>query len=170
MTVGGRRAHPPKAEKVWSRKLNDKERKKALRSAIAASFNKDVVKERGHKSPDNYPFVVSNDFEGFDKTNKVVSALRALGFTDELSRASKKKVRAGKGKMRGRRYKRPVGPLLVVGSECKIVKSAKNIPGVEVVHVSCLNAKLLAPGCHPGRLALFTKNAIDKLSSERLFI
>ena len=32
-TVGGRRAHPPKADKVWSQKINKKERRKAIRSA-----------------------------------------------------------------------------------------------------------------------------------------
>lgn len=169
MTVGGRRAHPPKAEKVWSRKINDKERKKSLRSALAASISKEIVMKRGHKAPESYPFIISNDFENFDKTKLVNSALNNIGLADELSRSSEKRIRAGKGKMRGRKYKRPIGPLLVVGSECNLLKAANNMPGVDIVEVSKLNTKLLAPGCHPGRLTLFTKNAIDRLSNERLF-
>jgi len=40
-TKGGREAHPPKVEKVWELKINDKERKKAIRSAIAATAVKE---------------------------------------------------------------------------------------------------------------------------------
>ena len=36
-TRGGRRAHPPKAEKIWNQKINKKERLKAIRSSIAAT-------------------------------------------------------------------------------------------------------------------------------------
>src|SRR3989338_1470831 len=47
-TVGGRRAHPPKAERIWDQKINDKERRKAIRSAMSATINKSLVEERGH--------------------------------------------------------------------------------------------------------------------------
>ena len=57
-TVGGRRAHPPKAEKNYSQKINKKERRKAIRSAIAASIIKELVEQRGHKVPADYPFVL----------------------------------------------------------------------------------------------------------------
>ena len=57
-TKGGRRAHPPKAEKIWVKKINKKENRKAIRSALACTFDKDMVKARGHLIPDNYPFVV----------------------------------------------------------------------------------------------------------------
>lgn len=170
MTVGGRRAHPPKAEKIWARKINDKERLKALRSAIAATVDKNIVADRGHRVPDGYPFVLSDDFENVKKTKQVLESLLKLGLKDELARASVKNVRAGKGKGRGRRYKRAKGPLVVVSKECDASKSLRNIPGVDVVEVSNINAKLLAPGCHPGRLTLFTKGAIDRLDNERLFL
>ena len=39
-TVGGRRAHPPKSEKIWSKKINKKENAKAIRSAISATLLK----------------------------------------------------------------------------------------------------------------------------------
>src|SRR3989344_4390875 len=43
-TVGGRRAHPPKSAKNWELKINKKERKKAIRSALAATASKDTLK------------------------------------------------------------------------------------------------------------------------------
>ena len=78
-----------------------------------------------------------------------------------------RKVRAGKGKRRGRKMKQAVGPLLVVAKNEGIVEAAKNIPGVDVVAVGSLNAELLAPGTHPGRLTLWTSGAIEQL--EKLY-
>ncbi len=43
-TVGGRRAHPPKAEKNWEKSINVKERKKAIRSAIAVLLKMNKIK------------------------------------------------------------------------------------------------------------------------------
>ncbi|MEJ4711124.1 50S ribosomal protein L4, partial [Enterococcus faecium] len=74
-----------------------------------------------------------------------------------------KKIRSGKGKMRGRKYKSPKGPLIVVGEDKGISLGARNHAGVDVVLVENLNAELLAPGTHPGRLTVFTKSAIEKL-------
>ena len=68
-TVGGRRAHPPKAEKIWDKKINKKEKRKAIRSASAATLKKGLVAERGHKAPENYPFILEDKFESLDKTN-----------------------------------------------------------------------------------------------------
>src|SRR3989338_11252474 len=54
-TVGGRRAHPPKTSKIWAKKINEKERRKAIRSAIAATASKQIITKRGHLIPSNYP-------------------------------------------------------------------------------------------------------------------
>jgi len=43
------------------------------------------------------------------------------------------------------------------------MKAAKNLAGVDVVLVKDLNVELLAPGCHPGRLTVWTKSAINYL-------
>lgn len=170
-TVGGRRAHPPKAEKIWEQKINKTENRKAIRSALAATMNKDLVLARGHKIPKEYPFIISDDFEKIAKTREVMAAFAKLSFGEELERADQKKVRAGKGKLRGRKYKRRVGPLVVVSSdEAQIVKSARNIPGVNVATVDELNADILAPGTHAGRAALFTESAIKRITSEGLFL
>lgn len=168
-TVGGRRAHPPKAEKKLSKKINDKERKKAIRSAMHASIEKELVQKRGHKTPNNYPFIIDNNFENLKKTREVMESLKKLGLKEELERAKEKTIRAGKGKRRGRKYKKKKGPLIVVGKKCPLIKSARNIPGIDVITVESLNAELLAPGTHPGRLTLYTQNAINKLQKEKLF-
>ncbi|MBT4540310.1 50S ribosomal protein L4 [Candidatus Woesearchaeota archaeon] len=169
-TVGGRRAHPPKADKIWDEKINKKERRKAIRSALAATLVPQLVEERGHKIPKEYPFFIENKFESLDKTSDVKKTLEKLGFEDELKRSSVKKIRAGKGKMRGRKYKKRKGPLLVVSEDCKLLKSASNIPGVDVVVINKVNAELLAPGTQAGRLTLFTEAAIDKIEKENLFM
>lgn len=168
-TVGGRKAHPPKAEKIWAQKINKKERRKAIRSAIAATIMKDLVENRGHKVPENYPFIVESKIESEKKTKDVIKTLEKLGFSDELKRTKKPTIRAGKGKARGRRYITKIGPLIVVSGECPLLKSAKNIPGVDVVNVQNLNAELLAPGTYPGRLTLWTQAAIERLAKEKLF-
>lgn len=73
-------------------------------------------------------------------------------------------IRAGKGKMRNRRYVSRRGPLVVYGTEgAKLVKAFRNIPGVEVVSVNHLNLLQLAPGGHLGRFIVWTKSAFEKL-------
>lgn len=176
-TVGGRRAHPPKAEKNWVQKVNTRENRKAIRSALGAVMDREIVIKRGHKIPSEYPFILDNSFEKFNKTKDVEEALRGIGFGEELARAEETKVRGGKSKMRGRKRKRSTSLLIVIGanktntkdsdsnsnlkSEKNLLIAAKNIPGVDVVTVNSLNAELLAPGTHPGRATLFTESAMD---------
>lgn len=167
-TVGGRRAHPPKADKIVKEKINKKEKRKAIRSALAASIKKELVENRGHKVSE-YPLVIEDKAENIEKTKDVIEMLQKLGLTDELSRSSEKTLRAGKGKMRGRKYKRRTGPLIVVSKACEIVKAARNIPGVDVVEVSSINAKLLAPGAIAGRLTIYTEASLKRMEKEKLF-
>ncbi len=169
-TVGGRRAHPPKAEKILERKINKKENRKAIRSAIAATMHKELVELRGHKMPASYPFALGSSFEEIKKTKDAMKILKAIGMAAEMVRSSEKKIRAGKGKMRGRKYATRKGPLIVVSKKCELEKSARNIPGIDVVEVNKLNAELLAPGAAPARMTLFTEQAIERLSKEKLFM
>jgi large subunit ribosomal protein L4e len=168
-TVGGRRAHPPKASRILAKLINIKERRKAIRSAIAATTIVDLVKERGHMPPEGYPFIINKDFENLSRSRQVKDALQKLGFDDEMKRSSEKTYRAGKSRLRGRKYRKRKGPLFVVSADCPLIKAAANIPGVDVVEASALNAELLAPGAVAGRLTLFTESAIDRLESEELF-
>jgi large subunit ribosomal protein L4e len=169
-TVKGRRAFPPTSEHIIAQKINHKERKKATRSAMAATMDKEIVALRGHKTPANYPFIISTDIEKVTKTSELAQILETLGLKEELERAEEKKVRSGVGKLRGRRYRKTKGPLLVVSGKCNALNAAKNIPGVDVIEVASMNAELLAPGTHPGRLTIFTQAAIQKLDKEKLFI
>jgi len=168
-TVGGRRAHPPKTEKIWWKKINDRERLKAIRSAIAATVKNEIVAERGHLIPNGYPFILNDKFESMSKTKEVIKLLKIFGFENELARAEEKKIRAGKGKSRGRKYKKKKSVLIVASKIDNLVKALSNIPGVDVVNVRNLNAELLAPGAKPGRLTLWTSPAIDLLEKENLF-
>ena len=59
--------------------------------------------------------------------------------------------------------KKKVGPLFVVSKKCDLIKAARNLPGVDVVQVKDLNAEVLAPGTHPGRLVIWSKSAIEAL-------
>ncbi len=169
-TVGGRRAHPPKAEKEWGKKINKKERRKSIRSAMAATLSPELAKARGHKVPEGYPFIVESKIEEIGKAKDAKKAMQALGLKDELARASKKNIRAGRGKSRGRKYQKRKGPLFVVSGDCKLLKSCCSIPGVEVVNAKNINAELLAPGTHIGRLTFFTDKAIDLIEKEKLFM
>ncbi len=169
-TVGGRRSHPPKAEKIFEQDINKKENRKAIRSAIAATVDKKLVSERGHKIPENYPFIVNNTFEELTKTVDVKKAFSVIGLTAELERSAIKKVRAGKGTLRGRRYKKRKGPLVVVSKECPLQKAVKNIPGVDVVMVDALNAELLAPGTMAGRVTIWTESALKIMGDKKLYL
>jgi len=160
--VGGRRAHPPKVERKWGEKINKKERRKALRSAIAATANPEIVRARNHVFEGELPKVVVDEFESLKKTKEVVEVFKAIGVYGDVERSKEtKRVRAGKGKMRGRRYVMKKSVLVVVSNN--IVKSARNLPGVDVVLVRNLNVELLAPGCLAGRLTVWTKSAVDYL-------
>lgn len=166
MAIGGRRAHPPRPQKIYHEKINIKERRFAIRSAIAATINSDLVKERGHKITNisQLPLVVNDEISSIKKTKETREIFKSLGIFEDINRAKKgKKIRAGKGKLRGRKYKRTKGPLIVIAEDKGISLGARNHAGVDVVTVNNLNAELLAPGTHPGRLTVFTKSAIEKL-------
>ena len=168
-TVGGRRAHPPKIQKIWWKKINNKENLKAIRSAISATMLKEIVAERGHLAPDSYPFVLDEKFESLDKTKKVLESFEKMGLNEEIHRIDNKHIRAGKGKSRGRKYKSSKGPLIVVSKNSGLGKAVANIPGIDIVEVKNLNAELLAPGGRPGRLTLWTSAAISALEKEGMF-
>lgn len=166
-TAGGRKAHPPKVERVLYERINRKERQLAVRSAIAATKEKQLVSSRGHvvSGISELPVVVSDELEGIKKAKQTREVLQKLGMWQDIKRVvQSRKVRAGKGKMRGRRYRQAVGPLIVVGQDRGIKLGASNLPGVEVATVSNLNAERLAPGGVPGRLTVWTKSAVQKLA------
>jgi len=169
-TVGGRQAHPPKAETRITKEIPKKEKHLALLSAIAATGQKETVASRGHKVETvlELPLIVENVLETLTKAKEVEDVLTHLGIITDVCRVREsRKVRAGKGKYRGRKMKQAVGPLIVIAENKGLIEAAGNIPGVDIVTVNNLNAELLAPGTHPGRLTLWTNGAIDQL--EKLY-
>ncbi|MFW9992638.1 MAG: 50S ribosomal protein L4 [Candidatus Odinarchaeota archaeon] len=177
--VGGRVAFEPRP-RSFKEKINRKERQLAIRSAIAATADQVIVEIRGHVINDipSLPLIVDNSFESLTKTKEVIEALANLGICwtnkkeeaegglRDVERAKKResKVRSGKGKRRGRRYKNGTSILIVYSTDSGIYKASRNISGVDVREVTQLNTELLAPGTHPGRLVLWTEAAIEKLS------
>jgi len=165
-TVGGRQANPPVVGKKIVKEIPRKEMRLALRSALAASASKKTVASRGHIAEDvgDFPLVVVDDLQGLKKTSEVEEAFLKLGVWPDIYRVKESvKERAGKGKRRGRRTKQAVGPLLVIAENGGVAQAARNLPGVDVSTVNNLNAELLAPGTHPGRLTVWTKSAFEKL-------
>jgi large subunit ribosomal protein L4e len=166
-TVGGRKAHPPKAEKDHGLDVNDKERKTAVRSAIAATTDGDRVAERGHEFDEDVelPLVVSDDFEDLVKTQDVVEFLEAVGVHADVERADDgRNVRAGQGTLRGRKYQEPSSILFVTSSDTGPSKAARNLAGVDVATGREVNAEDLAPGTEPGRLTVWTESAVEEVA------
>lgn len=161
--VKGREAHPPKPETDRTEKINDKERKKAIKSAIAATGSVELVKKRGHQFSAQVPLVAVDELSSLTKTKEVKSFMEAAHVWDDILRAKETTIRAGKGKLRGRRYKNTKSILIVTAEDKGIAKAARNLAGVDIVTYDQLNAELLAPGTHAGRLTIFTESAIAKL-------
>merc|ERR1740127_43707 len=108
---------------------------------------------------------MSDGLESVQKTKAAVAALEGVGCKEELERViNSKKVRAGIGKMRNRRYTMRKGPLVVYNEDNGIVRAMRNIPGVETACVSRLNLLKLAPGGNFGRFVIWTEGAFKKLN------
>jgi large subunit ribosomal protein L4e len=163
-TVGGRRAHPPKQAKDRGRGLNDKERKFAVRSAVAATADADLVAERGHAFDDDLalPLVVDDEFEDLQKTGAAAEAFEALGVHADVDRADEATIRAGRGTTRGRGRRRPSSVLVVTSVEPS--RAARNLAGVDVTTGREVNAEDLAPGAEPGRLTIWTESAVAEVA------
>ena len=165
--VSGRRAHPPRPERIWDMKINQKERALARKSALAATGCADCVRARGHQFDDNvsFPVVVTDAAQDLTTTADVSAFLEKIGLGYDLDRAKDgRKIRAGRGTMRNRKYRTPVSVLIVVAErEVPIFKSAANLPGVQIEAVGNLSASILAPGGDAGRLVVYTESAFAKI-------
>ncbi|MGD9275730.1 MAG: 50S ribosomal protein L4 [Candidatus Pacearchaeota archaeon] len=164
-TKGGRRAHPPKAiSMIKNLKVNKKELRLALFAALSATANKDFIEKkysRIEKLNKDVPFIVESGFVKL-KTKELMNALRKILGNDLFEIAIKnKKVRSGRGKMRGRKYKSNAGMLLVLGNKEKI-----KVNSIDIANVKTLSVNDLAKG-GVGRLTVYTEDAIKEIE-ERL--
>ncbi|HEC94608.1 MAG TPA: 50S ribosomal protein L4, partial [Thermoplasmatales archaeon] len=124
-----------------------------------------LVRNRGHVFDGNItlPVIVDDSLKKITKTKDMVEFLKKIGVYDDIVRAKNgKHVRAGKGKLRGRRYRKPKS-LLIVSDEDNVHRSARNLAGVDIVSPSQLNIEHLAPGGQAGRLTLITLSALKQL-------
>lgn len=168
MCRGGRMFAPTKTWRKWHVKVNLNEKRYATASAIAASAVAPLVLARGHRVETiaEVPLVVSNEIESLTKTKDAVAALKAVGAHRDVARVVKSKtIRAGKGKLRNRRWTQRRGPLVVYSEDKGLVNAFRNIPGVETCDVRHLNLLQLAPGSHLGRFVIWTEGAFNLLDN-----
>jgi large subunit ribosomal protein L4e len=113
---------------------------------------------------------MDDKLESVKKTSEMFNAFKSNKMDSELDRSKERKIRAGVGTRRGRKYKTKVGPLIVVSKACPAMLAADNLQGVEVSVVNNLNAELLAPGGDIGRTTVWSKSALEKLDKDKLFV
>ena len=131
---------------------------------MAATGIEALVRQRNHVFEGELPKVVVDDISSITKTKELINVLKAIGVYSDVERAKeRKRYRAGKGKMRGRRYVAKKSVLIVVGEDKGVSKAASNLPGVDVALLKDLNVELLAPGCHAGRLTVWSRVTMEWL-------
>ncbi|MFA5953796.1 MAG: 50S ribosomal protein L4 [Candidatus Pacearchaeota archaeon] len=164
-TRGGRRAHPPKAiSRILDLKINKKELLLGLKSALSATANEKYLKQKyerlRNKEITKLPLIVESKITELKIRELITSFKKILG--TELFEVSiqKKEIRSGIGKLRGRKYKKNAGLLLVLGNDEKLKTTA-----FDVKQVKELNILDLAKG-KPGRLTIYTEKAIKDLENK----
>jgi len=170
--VGGRRAHPPRLNRDWDRKMNARERRFARMSALSAVKDADMVKARGHRFKEELtlPVVVEEEFERMTEdvkesyTKAILETLEHLGLYEDVVRARDgRHERAGHGKLRGRRFRTPTSLLIIVSDVEKVRRFVRNLPGIDVVTPSLLSTERLAPGGQAGRLTVISVQALESM-------
>eukprot|EP00811_Abedinium_folium_P002317 NODE_12123_length_1244_cov_18.111907.p1 GENE.NODE_12123_length_1244_cov_18.111907~~NODE_12123_length_1244_cov_18.111907.p1 ORF type:complete len:377 (-),score=151.61 NODE_12123_length_1244_cov_18.111907:112-1242(-) len=170
MCRGGGMFAPIMIYRKWGRRVPRKDKRNAIASAIAGSCVPALVMARGHRVDQvpEVPLVISNDALEKDKTKQVVAMLKKLGCEEELDKVKhSRKMRAGKGKMRNRRWTKRCGLLLVfhkAGDPPPLRNACRNIPGVTAMEVDRLNLKMVAPGGNLGRFIIWTEDAFKYLT------
>lgn len=162
---GGRRAHPPKVDSmINTKKINKKELSLAFRSALSATTNDKLVTERYERLNDkkisSLPLIVEQKILSL-KTKELILSLKKILGSDLFEVALReKKIRSGKGKSRGRKYKSNAGLLFVIGEKEKLRTGL-----IEVKNTKNLNITDLARG-GLGRLTVYTEDAIKEIGEK----
>jgi large subunit ribosomal protein L4e len=161
---------PSKIWRRWHRKINKNQSRYAVASALAASAIPGLVMARGHAIEEvpELPLVVGNGAQSLTKTSDAIALLAKFGANLDVERcANSKKLKPGRGKMRGRRHEIKRGPLIVFDeTESTSIQFAfRNLGGVDTCAVTRLNLLQLAPGGHIGRFVIFTQSAFAKLDT-----
>ena len=166
MCRSGRMFAPTKVYRRWHVKISRNQRRFAVASALAASALPSLVSARGHRIAKvaEIPLVVASAVESLSKTKEAVALLARLAADSDVAHVkASRKLRAGVGKLRNRRFTQRRGPLVIYNEDNGIVRAFRNIPGVELANVNALNLLQLAPGGHLGRFIIWTQGAFEKL-------
>ncbi len=167
-TVGGRPAHPPRVERIWAKKINDKERRLAFASALAATREERLASARGHHLPHgvHLPFIVADPIEGIETAADARRLLERLKLWADVERAQDGTHLTSSGRARRRgRVRRTPRSVLIVTSASDRARGFRNLAGVEVISARRLATEDLAPGGDAGRLTVFSKSAVESLRS-----
>jgi large subunit ribosomal protein L4e len=142
-TKGGRAAHPPKAEKVWTKRMPQKEKAKALNAAIAATASVEILKKSyAGLEKLSLPLIVEEKITEIKKARELLSVLKKFLPENFFERKRQKKK-----------------PLIVTKKDFALARSL----GFDVCTVNALKISQLAPGGIPGRLTIYTESAIKEL-------
>lgn len=164
-TRGGRRAHPPKViAMINPLKINKKEIKLAIMSALSATANKKQISSRYKKIDEKdlkeLPIVVESKIISLKSKELLKSIKEILGEKIFGIILKKKEVRSGRGKFRGRKYKSNPSILIILGEKEKMKTTA-----FEVRNAKNLGIQDLAKG-GPGRITVYTEQAIKDLQEK----
>lgn len=155
-TRGGRRPHGPKPA-FNTRRMNKKELVIALRSALAATAHPTFMQTRyAHVEKPSFalPIVLESAFSGLT-TKMMHHFIKTVFGPLSGSALTHEDVRAGRGKTRGRRYKRSAGALIIVGSKEKL-----RVGGIDVISFSDLSVTDLYP---LGRFVIVSEQALEEM-------
>jgi large subunit ribosomal protein L4e len=165
-TVGGRPAHPPMVDRIWTKKINRTEGRLAFASALAATREVKLASARGHLLPHSavLPLVVDDPVEELRTAKDARKFLEHLKLWADVRRAQERTHLHGSGRARRRgRVRRTPRSLLVVTSRPRQGLGFRNLAGVDVVPAGRLSTEDLAPGGVAGRLTIFSKGAVESL-------
>jgi len=174
MCRSGRMFAPTKVWRKWHQKINLGQKRFATASALAASSVPALLLARGHQvsTVPEVPLVINSEvFDGaaIARTSAALDLLKSVGASADIDKVKKsRKLRAGKGKLRGRRHRQRRGPLVVYDPEVdgkELARAFRNIAGVETCSVFALNLLQLAPGGHLGRFIIWTSGAFKALDT-----
>ncbi|MGV8176275.1 MAG: 50S ribosomal protein L4 [Candidatus Bilamarchaeaceae archaeon] len=162
--VKGHRAHPPKPETKIVEEMNKKEYAKALRSALAATASASLVEKRHGVKIASAPIVIEDKFESVSKTKDVLGILKHLNLSGLVEKSKDKTKRKTGVRSRVRTTKVPKAALIVVSEKSKVLKSARNLSGVDVVTPKELKVRHLAPGTKAGRVTVYSEGALKEIA------
>ena len=160
-TKGGRRAHPPKGT-LNLKKINKKEAKKALLSVLTYVNSIEELKNKysslkNKKIQTKLPLIVEEKIFSLKTKETLESLKKILGDLYGVA-IQKKSIRAGIGKLRGRKNKKNAGLLFIIGNKEDI-----KLKGIEILKVNELTVSDLAS--NGARSTLFSENAIKELEN-----